>query len=101
MIAMSRAFLLFLVYSKPLPVVVRFRSLRAPCHGENMCWTLGADGLRLLGLGGGIQGAIQFLRVDALTNSSTSGGCASEPPLFSRTVAPSISVHRALELNSY
>ncbi|WVQ71735.1 hypothetical protein IAR50_001276 [Cryptococcus sp. DSM 104548] len=29
----------------------------------------------LLGLGGGIQGTIQFLRVDATTNSSTSNGC--------------------------
>ncbi|EIW69426.1 hypothetical protein M231_04143 [Tremella mesenterica] len=29
----------------------------------------------LLGLGGGIAGPIEFLRVDATTNSSTSGGC--------------------------
>ncbi|ODN98492.1 hypothetical protein L198_03737 [Cryptococcus wingfieldii CBS 7118] len=29
----------------------------------------------LLSLGGGIQGAIQFLRVDATTNSSSSNGC--------------------------
>ncbi|GFZ45633.1 hypothetical protein JCM24511_03361 [Saitozyma sp. JCM 24511] len=29
----------------------------------------------LLGLGGGIAGTIEFLRVDATTDSSTSGGC--------------------------
>jgi len=56
------------------------RRAAAPTVGATTC-TVGSAlsshdcNVALLALGGGIAGTIEFLRVDAPTNSATSGGC--------------------------